>query len=215
MQKAIELVTSELRSTHDSEAVERWYLSYLERKACPESMFGDVLSITVPGIESPDILKSTAILFEVSQKAADEMSLKSVSHSYEDSMEIISIFTIYNSIFPIIERQIKDKILGSKVVDVYNDASMHLNGPREGTQEILEGRRRFFFDFYIPVKIYLMCKGKNHKMKDKEKKFVMMYLAKKRGDGWSEVYARQFYEEMSDGEEKVHKALEFLFSKAY
>ncbi|AFN83204.1 hypothetical protein EROM_061120 [Encephalitozoon romaleae SJ-2008] len=215
MQKAIELVTSEIRSTHDSEAIERWYLSYLERKACPESMFGDVLSITMPDIESSDILKSTAMLFEASQKATDEMSLRSISHSYENSMEIISIFTIYNSIFPIIERHIKDKILGSKVVDVYNDASMHLNGPREGTQEILEGRRRFFFDFYIPVKIYLVCTGKSHEIKDKEKKFVMMYLAKKRGDGWCEAHTNQFYEEMSNGEEKVRKALEFLFSKAY
>ncbi|KAG5860110.1 hypothetical protein KMI_03g05610 [Encephalitozoon hellem] len=215
MQKAIELVTTELRSTHDSEAIERWYISYLKEKEHPKSMFRDVLSITMPDIESSDVLESTAMLFEMSQKAADEMSLKDVDHSYEYSMEVISIFTVYNLIFPIIEKHVKDKTLGSRILGIYNDASMHMNRPRKGSLAVLEGRRRFFFDLYIPVMIYFICTGRNCDMKDKEEEFVRMYLMKRKGSERNGACIDQFCKKMSCGEEKVHEALEFLFCKAY
>ncbi|ADM11717.1 uncharacterized protein Eint_061100 [Encephalitozoon intestinalis ATCC 50506] len=215
MERAIELVMEELGSTHDSECIRNWYFSYLQRKESPKSKFKDVLSIIKADIEDIKVLESTVMLFEISQETADEISLKDVAHSYENSMEIISILSLYNSIFPIIQRCIRNESVGSRVSDLYNEVSMHLNGPREGSREVLEGRRRFFFDFYIPVEIYFMSVGKNYEMKEKEKKFVEMYLTKKKLDKKGLAYGDKFYEEMSCGDEKVSKALKFLFEEVY
>ncbi|KMV66011.1 hypothetical protein M970_061110 [Encephalitozoon cuniculi EcunIII-L] len=215
MQKAKDLFMEEVRSVHDSDIVKRWYSSYLEGKACSKSRFKDVLSIIMPSVEDMEILESTAVLFEISQEVADGMSLKDTEHSYENSMEIISIFALYSSIFSIIQRYIRDKDLGSRIADLYSDVSMRLNVPGDGTWGDLEGRRRFFFDFYLPVKIYSAFARKDWEMRGREEEFARMYSSRRRGRDWDGTRMDRFYEEMSCGDGKVCKALRFLFDEAY
>lgn len=215
MQTAIDLLVSELRSTHGSDAVECWYRSYLEKMPCPRSRFADVLSIVMPGTGSSDVLRSITMLFEGAQEAVDAMSLGTADHSYEQAMEIISAITVYSSVFPIIERHVEDKALGQRIADIYSDASMHLNAPRDGTCEALEGRRRFFFDFHLPVQVGLACVGRSLATMEKEEDFVRMYLAMRGGQREDKEAMQAFYEDVSCGVPEVQRALRLLFEKAY
>lgn len=219
--RAIDLLLEEVETMYASGPVRDWYVSYMRNRLPSGNHFGDILALLGVDVENTEVLTAVALLFEMSQEAADVRSLEAVDTSYELSMEIISIFTLHNSIFSIIEKRIPDIPLRNRLVDVFNDISLHLNAPRdEETRDVLEGRRRFFLDLYLPLKICVVDVG------ECETDFVEMYLIKKgsRESGtWKSVGGttdtqgdfRMLYDKIAGRSRSAEKVLDFLFNAVY
>lgn len=147
-----DLFLEELASTCNSGHVRTWYASYINN-VHPTSAFARVLAL-LGHTDGIDVLAAAASLFEAAQQAADSMSILPVHPSYSTSMDIISMFTLHSAAFPIMERHLPASIRDT-AVDIYNEATFHLNAPRDPeSQDILEARRRFFFDLYLPLQIH-------------------------------------------------------------
>lgn len=192
----------------------------------PRNKLRDVLDLLGVKIDCTETLVNATSLLEVSQEVSDSKSIQAFDNSYETAMEVISLFTIYSSIFPIIETHISDASLRKKLMALYNDVTFRLNAPREDeASDVLEGRRRFFFDFYLPLQISSICNEKSINI-DEEVDFVRMYLIRKGRDesvacvtldgkyGTQDTF-NLLYGRMSVKDEDVGVVLNFLFNEVY
>jgi hypothetical protein len=227
-----DLFLEQLEKYHDAEDVRDWYISYFAANKFPRCELESVLDVLGAEIEEKEILVSVTDMFNMSQERTDELALQEVAASYQRSMEVISTFTLYSSIYPILHSRIRDTGFRNALVELYNDVSFRMNAPRsEEGAEVLEARRRFYFDFYLPLQMHFISRKENFSISsDFETDFVELYLIRLSGEElrkrtWgplrsmdissaNEVFC-DVLDRMAGTHEAVCKVLNFLFNERY
>jgi hypothetical protein len=230
MEETADLFFEQLKKFHDAKDVRDWYAKYFAENAFPRCEFRSVLGLLGSDPEEKDLLVFVTDIFHMSQEKTDDLSLQEVKASYERSMDIISAFTLYSSIYPMMHEHVRDRDLRKELAELYNDVSFHLNAPRaEEGPEVLEARRRFYFDLYLPLQVHFIFSKDEFRISNGlEEDFIRLYLIKSGGlDGErlgspmptglpcsSGVFCA-ILNRMADLHEAVSKVLDFLFNEKY
>ncbi|KAK6089403.1 hypothetical protein P3W45_001540 [Vairimorpha bombi] len=121
-----------------------------------------------------DVLLSCHKIFMTSQLMIDDLSCKDITPYKNRDMDIVMCYTFYSGVYIIYKSHLPDDLY-RKVIEVYEDANLKLNVPRDDAEEnknFFAILRKYIGDVFIPLRMA------NLNVEIDEYEFAILYLVR-------------------------------------
>ncbi|WUR05134.1 uncharacterized protein VNE69_12119 [Vairimorpha necatrix] len=121
-----------------------------------------------------DLLIESHKIFVYSQEMLDELACKDITPYKNRDVDIVMCYTFYSGVCVILEKYLPADLY-EKILDIYEEANIKMNVPRDDEEEnkiFFNILRMYFSNFFIPVKM------SHTEVSINEYDFGMMYYEK-------------------------------------